>query len=123
MNPMLRNLFIRNFVKQTEKKLKKLKPEESVLWGKVQSMNFLVNAKEEVIVRMVFERYTDDKKMGDEQKEKFQKMLNIDIHKEMIGENVMKKPCKSIFAKIDVTKKTIIVTYNYTDGSFFDLVI
>jgi len=115
MNKFIRHFFISSLVSQTERALKKEIPNHQ--YGKLISLSFMIGKDEKVIQRLKFENFAGDKTLSEDEKQKLLKLISIDVSKEMKGENESKKPCKSIFATINVEQKTIIIQWNYIDGT------
>ena len=115
MNKMIRHFFISSLVSQTERALKKELPNHG--YGKLISLSFIIDKKENLTQRLKFENFTGDKLLSEDEKNKLLKLISIDVKKEMSGDNESKTACKSIFATINVLQKTIIVQWNYIDGT------
>lgn len=119
--PLLMNFFIDTLRRQTERDLKKAMPNNT--YGKLVSVYFLVDKNESVIERMKFENYMGDQSLKEEQKKKFEKTLSINIHNEMTGNNKFKKKCRNIICKIDIPTKAVYITWNFEDGTNYELTL
>ncbi len=108
------NFFLMGLVSQTKRGLKK---HGKTHYGDLLRMSYLVGKDESVIERMKFTNYEGDKILTLEEKQKVEKALSFNIHKEMIGDNESKLPCKNIFCVIDIKTKQIIVTWNYINDT------
>lgn len=106
MNPMLKHFFFSSLVNQIGNEVKKTVPNNN--FGKLKSISFLVG-QTKTVQKVKFENYEGSNDLTEEEKNKFSKMVSIDIKKEQQG-------TKSIFCILDCDKKTITIQYNYLDG-------
>ncbi len=114
MNPFILNMVISSIKTQTEDEAKIHKPNND--WGELVSISFLMQ-KTGVIQRMKFQNHEGDKSLTPEGIKKLESSLQVDIQKEMDGENIFQKPCDSGFVKINIEPQYIHVQYNFTDGT------
>ena len=111
----LMNFFISGFVSQTETAMKKANPKHT--YGNIVSLAFIIGKDEKIVQRLTWTNYKGDSTLTLEEQKKFEKLLSIDVHKEMIGENSEKKKCRSIFAVVEVAEKQIRYQWNFEDGT------
>lgn len=112
---LVKHFFISGLVRQTSAALKKVHPNNN--YGKLLQLSFIALDNGTVTQRMVYENYKGDELMNEKEQKNLEKLLSINVDKEMKGDNDVKKPCKYIVACIDTQKQTIIVDWKYKDGT------
>lgn len=126
-NKYIMNFFISQIVSNTKRDLKKTNPTNK--YGELLSISFICVGDEKqedgvkVVQRCKFENYEGDYTMPASEARRFQKALSINVKNEIEGINHDKKKCKFIFARIGVKEKTIVIQWQYIDGTHRELVL
>ncbi len=85
-----------------ESQARKIKGGENI--GELISLSFLIQPSK-TVQRIKFEKYEGDSELTKEERDKFAKMLSLDIDKEMTF-------CSSIFVIANMVKKTLTIQKN-----------